>query len=411
MTTTSDSPPSADQLRSQLTTRLRDSDLFRLPGIEAAFSQVPRHLFLPGVPLQQAYADEPVYVKHDDSGVNISAASQPHLVAKMLGQLSLAPGHRVLEIGAGTGYNAALMAAITGPAGHVTTIDVDQDLVQGARTHLRDAGLTNADVLCGDGALGHPADAPFDRIIATVGAFEVPDAWLDQLASGGRLVVPLRLRGACSRSIIFERGPDGWISLGSELAVFMPLRGIGDDARRVVPLTPGGDVSLQVHKDQHAETQVLAAVLDTTAWEEWTGVMFPPEVSFEWLDLWLSLRLDNPLMRMNAQPAAKERGQVRPMFGWGSMATVRGSSLAYLTLRLAPPGPDGDKLYEVGVVGHGPAGAELAGQAAQEISMWDQRYRTRSVDFAMCDQPGIADPAHGRFLLNRDRRPIAITWR
>lgn len=410
MTAVSGIPPSAGQLRSQLTARLRDSNVFGVPGIEAAFGQVPRHLFLPGVPLQEAYADAPVYVKYDSAGIHISAASQPHLVAKMLGQLALAPGHKVLEIGTGTGYNAALMATITGQAGHVTTIDVDQDLVDGARAHLHVAGIGNTDAVLGDGALGYSGGAPYDRIIATVGAFEVPAAWLDQLAPGGRLVVPLRLRGTCSRSIIFERGPDGWISPGSELAVFMPLRGIGDDARRIVPLTPGCDVTLQVHKDQHADPETLAAVLDTTPHEEWTGVLFPPEVSFEWLDLWLSLRLDNALMRMNVQPAAAERGQVRPMFGWGSMATVRGADLAYLTLRPAPPQPDGGKLYEVGVIGHGASGADLARQAAGEISLWEQQYRARTAGFAMPGHPGASDPAQGRFILGRDHHPITVTW-
>src|SRR5262249_6156837 len=152
--------------------------------------------FLPGIPLQEAYADEPVYTKHDTTGARISAASQPKIVAMMLEQLQLKPGHRVLELGAGTGYNAALMATITGQTGHVTTIDVDDDLVENARKHLAATGITNVDVVLADGATGHPEAAPFDRVIATVGAFEVPTAWLNQLATSGRLVAPVRLAGA-----------------------------------------------------------------------------------------------------------------------------------------------------------------------------------------------------------------------
>jgi len=232
------------------------------------------------------------------------------MVAMMLEQLAAQPGEKILEAGAGTGYNAALMAGIVGQTGHITTIDVDQDLVQSAREHLAAAGVGNVDVVLRDGALGYPKGAPYDRIIATVGAFEVPGAWLDQLTPTGRLVVPLRLRGTCSRSIIFERHASGWRGQGGQLAVFMPLRGIAGDTRRIVALTPGNDVTLQVHKDQAVDGPALSGVLDTTRHEDWTGVLFPPEVPYEWLELWLCLRLDNALVRMNVDPQAKDRGLV-----------------------------------------------------------------------------------------------------
>ena len=410
MTALSDGTLSAGELRDQLTDRLSGSKVIRSPGIEAAFRQTPRHLFLPGVPLEEAYADDAVYTKQDTDGASISAASQPWMVAAMLEQLGAQPGERIMEAGAGTGYNAALMAAIVGATGHVTTIDVDADLVEGARRHLAATAACNVEVILGDGALGYPEGAPYDRIIATVGAFEVPDAWLDQLAPGGRLVVPLRLRGTNSRSIIFERGEDGWRSQGSQLAVFMPLRGIADDARRIVTLTPEKDVTLQVHKDQAVDDLALAGVLDTARCEDWTAVLFPPEVPFEWMELWLCLRLSNALMRMNVQPSATDRGQVMPMFPWGSMATVRGRDLAYLTTRPAPAAADGGKLYEVGVIGHGSAGQELAHEVAAEVRIWDKDYRHRSVQFEMPDNPASSDPASGRFVLDRPAHPITITW-
>ncbi|MWA04618.1 methyltransferase, FxLD system [Actinomadura sp. LD22] len=412
MTTLSDdnSIVSADRLRDALTDRLRKHGVLRSARAEAAFRQTPRHLFLPGVPLDQAYADKPVYTKTDGNGVNISAASEPWMVAAMLDQLDAHPGDRILEAGAGTGYNAAIMAAIVGDAGHVTTIDVDEDLVAGARDHLAAAGIDNVEVILGDGALGHPASAPYDRIIATVGAYEVPTAWLDQLAPDGRLIVPLRLRGTNSRSITFERTDTGWRSLDSRLAVFMPLRGIGDDARRYIHLTPEQDVTLQTHKDQTVDAAAIADILHTQRHEKWTGVLFPPGVPFEWMELWLCLRLDNALMRMNVKPQAKERLSLDPMFAWGAMATVRDQDLAYLTIRPAPPAADGGKLYEVGVLGHGPTGHHLAHQVAEEIRTWDTRYRSRTVHFELQDAPAPADPASGRFVLDRPHHPITIFW-
>ncbi|MEU4832333.1 methyltransferase, FxLD system [Streptosporangium sp. NPDC023615] len=411
LTTISDNT-SAERLRGVLTDRLCSQGIISDPAVEAAFRRIPRELFVPGVPLDQVYDDNAVYTKTSASGAWLSAASQPRIVAMMLHQLAARPGMRVLEAGAGTGVNAAYLADLVGECGHVVTIDVDADLVDGARNHLVAAGVTNVEVVLGDGALGHPAEAPYDRVIATVGAFEVPAAWLKQLTPEGRLVVPLRLRGAAARSIAFERAKDCWRSVGSELAIFMPLRGgIGDDTQRAVALTPAAEVALVSRKDQTVADQALAGVLETDRHEIWTGVFFPPMTSFEWMDLWLACTLDNSLMRMNVQAPAIERGLVSPMFEWGAMATTRDADLAYLTIRPATPSPvNGGKLYEVGVVGHGPTGHDLAELVGEQIRTWDANYRERSVRFELPDSPATADPAVGRFVLERPRHPITVIW-
>ncbi len=413
-TTTCADTPEASELRHRLSDSLVKEGRVSSPVVEAAFRAVPRHCFVPGSPLPEAYADDAVYTKWAADGARISAASQPTIVALMLEQLGIEPGNRILEIGAGTGYNAALMGTITGLAGHVTAVDVDTDLVEDARAHLATAGVTGVDVLLGDGALGAPSGAPYDRVIATVGAHEVPGAWLDQLRPGGRLVVPVRLRGAVSRSIIFERGDDGWMSTGSEMAVFMPLRGIGDDARRVIDLTGDGQVTLQNHKDNifaTADSGLLAGVLNTDPHVEWTDVHFVPMESFEWLDLWLSLRLADPLMRMEVKAEAREQGLVTPMFPTAAMATAAGDgSLAYLTIRPADPAADGTRRYEVGVIGHGPSAPALAASVAQEITAWNDSFRSRTVHFALPDHPEPAVPDAGRFLLGRPQTPITVTW-
>lgn len=331
----------------------------------------------------------------------------------MLEQLQIQSGHKILELGAGTGYNAALMATITGETGHVTTIDIDDDLVDNTRKHLAAASITNVDVVLTDGALGHREAAPFDRVIATVGTFEIPIAWLEQLAPSGRLVAPVRLAGAASRSIIFERDADGWVSHGSEMCTFMPLRGIGDDARRIIDLTGTGEVTLQTHQDNaHAtDPDAFAGVFNTPRHEAWTGVHFVPMESFEWLDLWLACHLPNPIMRMEVAPTAKDSGLVTPMFPTVAMATTAAdASLAYLTIRPAEPSPEGGKRYEVGVIGHAAGGQDLAEQVAHEITAWDNGFRSRTVHFGLPDTPPLPDTNASRMVLDRPNTPITVTW-
>ncbi|MEV7189166.1 methyltransferase, FxLD system [Kitasatospora sp. NPDC093102] len=403
--------PNTEQLRDSLTDRLLTQGTIRTDAVEAAFRTVAREHFLPGFPLEASYADTPTYTKADGSGTRISAASQPAIVALMLEQLEARPGQRIFEAGAGTGVNAAYLATIVGPDGHVVAVDVDDDLVDGARKHLSDAGITNADVILGDGALGHPDAAPFDRIIATVSTSEMPTAWLQQVKPTGRIVLPLRLRGTASRTIAFERGENAWVSVDDQLAVFMPLRGSMDDARRTVTLTHEGDVTLQAHKDQTdaVDADLLLGVLDTERHDVWTGVSIPAGTTYEYQDLWLALRCPNSLMRMSVTGTARERG-IAPMFGWGAMATVHTHSLAYLTLRPGEPDANGRKTYETGVIGHGPAGQQLADLVAEEVRTWNTGFRSRRPRFELPDTPATADPNAGRFVLNRLHHPITVIW-
>ena len=147
---------------------------FRTDAVKNAFRTVPRHLFLPGVDLQAAYAPKPVVTKRAEDGTAVSSASSPNIVAKMLEQLDVHPGMRVLEIGSATGINAALLAELVGASGSVVTIELDEDLAEGARTGLATAGYHQVEVICGDGALGDPSGRTFDRIIVTAGAIFTP---------------------------------------------------------------------------------------------------------------------------------------------------------------------------------------------------------------------------------------------
>src|SRR5690606_10589322 len=175
---------SADAYRAALVDQLRELGAIRTERVAGAFRAVPRHLFLPQVPLEEAYANEAVVTKRDEQGVALSSVSAPRLVAMMLEQLRMEPGQRVLEIGSG-GFNAALLAELVGPQGSVTTMDIDPEVVDRARTTLDAAGYRQVRTLCADGEFGAAEYAPFDRIIVTVGAYDLPPAWVEQLAEGG----------------------------------------------------------------------------------------------------------------------------------------------------------------------------------------------------------------------------------
>jgi protein-L-isoaspartate(D-aspartate) O-methyltransferase len=175
-----------------------------------AFEAVPRHLFLPDIPLDKVYADEAVPVKRDAQGMVISSSSQPSMMALMLNQLQLELGHNVLEIGAGTGYNAAIMQYIVGESGNVTSVEIDTVLAKQASDNLMRAGAraSQVKVVTSDGAMGYAPRASYDRIISTVCIWDVPPAWIQQLKPHGILVTPLWL-GGLQVSAAFTRMTDG----------------------------------------------------------------------------------------------------------------------------------------------------------------------------------------------------------
>src|SRR5260370_11222593 len=159
-----DAPDAPDtmELRRTLLESLCLGGVCLAPAFEPALLGVPRHLFGPGVPLRAAYADIAIPT-HWEDGVPVSSASQPAIVALMLEQLRVEPGMRVLEVGAGTGYNAALLAELAGPHGRVVTLDIDAEIVAEARAHLDAAGETGGRRIAPARAPGRPPPAPPDR--------------------------------------------------------------------------------------------------------------------------------------------------------------------------------------------------------------------------------------------------------
>ena len=215
----------ADQLNQALVEQLKAEGYISSPAVEAAFLQTLRHLFAPdGTSLEEAYADKALSVA-DPSGNVISSLSQPLVVAIMLELLKLEPGQRVLEIGLGSGYNTALMAAMVGETGWVTGIDIEAWLVERAKSNLTKVGLANVTAVFDDGANGYLSNAPYDRIMITAGVWEFPQAWLDQLSPTGRVLLPLNMGGASTLLLRLEKVDNRLEGAVAGMMNFISMRG------------------------------------------------------------------------------------------------------------------------------------------------------------------------------------------
>jgi len=178
----------------------------------AAMARVPRHVFIAPEHRHEAYEDHPVPIGFGQT------ISQPYIVGFMTEALRPEPGHRVLEVGTGCGYQTAVLADIVAEVFSIERIDA---LAEAAQRTLSDLGYTNVHVRAGDGALGWPDAAPFDRIIVAAAAREVPSALRDQLAEGGILVIPL---GVSDQDLHVFRKRNGALETRATLPVrFVPL--------------------------------------------------------------------------------------------------------------------------------------------------------------------------------------------
>ena len=208
-------PDREENLRREMVARYVEPRGVDDPRVLEVLRRVPRHRFVPEPLRSKAYGDHSLPIGFGQT------ISQPYVVGLMTQRLALDPGHKVLEIGTGSGYQTAVLSFL---ARSVYSLERIDELARGAAAVLRSVGCNNVSVKAFDGTYGYPSAAPYDRILVTAGTDEVPEPLLDQLAVGGRLVVPIgpphrqRLR-------VIRRRKDHFGQEDGEEVVFVPLVG------------------------------------------------------------------------------------------------------------------------------------------------------------------------------------------
>jgi protein-L-isoaspartate(D-aspartate) O-methyltransferase len=398
----------AQQLRSALVSKLRAEGVTTSQAIADAFMNVPRHVFVPtDTSPEDAYdANLAPRTKQDAHGVTISSVSAPWLQAVMLQQAQVAPGMRCLEIGS-TGYNAALLAEIVGREGHVVSVDIDPEVTDRASALLDATGYGGrVTVMQADAEHGVPGAGQFDAILVTVGAWDIPPAWLEQLTPNGVLVVPLVMAGI-TRSIAFHRKADHLVSSSAEVCGFVPMQGEGRHPEQAVLLADphGRHVKLRFDDDP-PEPHPPNGVLGTETVEVWSDVTIGHGISFADMYLWFGCFLPG-FCKINADEGTGLDKQ-RKSKGMFPVGVVRGGSLAYLATRPAV-GSDG---VEFGARAYGEDGQQTAATLVEQVQAWNQHARDREAP-TFSYWPNRSDhtqlPA-GAAILKKAHGLVAVQW-
>lgn len=223
----------ARELRGAMVDALKKRGVRLRPRIEEAFRSVPREAFLPGVGLDRVYSGDAIVTKQDGEGRPISSSSEVGIMIDMAELLNVAPGHRILEIGAGTGYNAAVLSQLSGDRGAVTTVDLDPEIAAQALENLAAASFHRVAVIAGDGWAGTADSISFDRVEVTAGVSDLSPAWVAQLADGGTIVFPFVLPAGMQTVMALRKQGTDLVSTGLTPGAFMRLRGHGGAPPRI----------------------------------------------------------------------------------------------------------------------------------------------------------------------------------
>jgi protein-L-isoaspartate(D-aspartate) O-methyltransferase len=361
--------------------------------VEAAFLAVPRAAFVPPKLADRAYADEALGLfTGPDQQVTVSC-SQPSMIALMLEQLDVRPGHNVLEIGTGSGYNAALLSHLVGERGRVTTVEYDQQAIRLAEANLQRVALSRVMMVQGDGAIGFAPRAAYDRIIATVGIWDIPEAWPRQLRPGGILVAPVWLEGL-QFSGAFRLGRDGVLASAHNIPCsFVRLRGSNAGPPVLVEIGPGGGLSLLLGDARRIERAALNALLSDDIQAYFIGEAL--RAGEYWWGFGLYLALNTPPDIIFASYHVSNNQRPYGLSGSG-LALIHHTSACFMPYRE-----------------HGNAicfgAADSAILASELLHQWIEAGRPTASQLRLRFAPrGMA--IHGQYLLSRTQHTLAIDF-
>ncbi|MGW8597653.1 methyltransferase, FxLD system [Streptomyces sp. NPDC055893] len=372
MTNTTVEPDEATRLRNKVVDELCADGNISSPEIEAVMRRVPRHAFTPDTPLEKAYDTyAAVITKTDEHGVQLSSVSAPQIQAMMLEQAQVKPGMRVLEIGSG-GLNAAYLAELVGEQGEVVTVDIDLAVTDRARRLLDEHGYGRVHVVTTDAAEPIPDLDEVDVVMVTAGAWDISPAWTAQLKQGGRLIVPLRMRGL-TRSVAFtlvesEHGPH----LESESAWicgFVPMQGSTAHREELLLVNGTPEIGLKFDDGLPADPHRLDNAVTFTRHEMWTCVTVRIQELIDTLQMAMAISL--PGFCTMAVDETSDTKLVDPVNRRFALAAVDDDTFAYLVTRRT----EDNKHLEYGVHALGPHAEQLADKVADVLRDWEANRR------------------------------------
>ncbi|MFH9135067.1 methyltransferase, FxLD system [Streptomyces sp. NPDC017524] len=372
MTNTTVEPDEATRLRNKVVDELRAGGDISSSEIEAVMRKVPRHAFIPDTPLDKAYDTyAAVITKTDEHGVQLSSVSAPQIQAMMLEQAQVKPGMRVLEIGSG-GLNAAYLAELVGEHGEVVTVDIDPVVTERAHRLLNEHGYDRVRVLTADAAEPIPELGEVDVVMVTAGAWDIAPAWTAQLKQGGRLVVPLRMRGL-TRSVAFtqipgEHGPY-LESVSALICGFVPMQGSTAHREELLLVNGTPEIGLKFDDGLPADPHRLDNAVTYPRHELWTGVVIGLSELIDTLQMAMAISL--PGFCTMAVDEDLDTGLVAPVNRRFALAAVEDDTFAYLVTRRT----EDNKHIEYGVHALGPNAEQFADQVADVLRDWEASRR------------------------------------
>ncbi|WP_454859591.1 hypothetical protein [Promicromonospora soli] len=407
MTTTTRTVPDEGDVRDRaraMVAGLKEAHPLQVtPLIEQVMLWVPRHKFCPpGTSLEAAYANEVVRTRTDQTGRTTSSISAPWLQARMLHQTQVEPGMRILEIGAG-GYNAALLAELAGPTGQVVTVDIDPVVVDATRTAIEATGYSGRVTAEQADAAEHLGRGLFDRIVVTVGVWDIAPSWIDQLTEDGVLVVPLRARHSSECwSIAFHHQADLLVGQSSLVCGFVDVQGAAAVDPEAVQLTgPRGGVVVARSFDQDTDLSRLPANVPGDPVLVPSGVVMPPPGMFVGLRTRLAYDLPGLVdLTFEDRDLLEEDG-----WRWLPMGHVDGESFAVLCFQRTGDTNGGSQL---GAVGFGPRGEQAALTLVDHIEDWGRDGMPQRAAHIYRPAGSSAAPLTGR-VLSLEHGDLAVT--